>query len=136
MREAYLVRGVLEQTAAATAAPVFRGNKGELREACEAIVGAAEAGDLAGQAAKNTAFHRLIVEASGNGVLLRLWDSLAFETRTRVRMNRPGADLVRDAQTHRPIVDAFEKGDGKTAGKLLREHAESFAPSEDEAGAG
>ncbi len=29
-------------------------------------------------------FHRAIFEASGSGVLLRIWDSLAFEVRTRV----------------------------------------------------
>jgi DNA-binding GntR family transcriptional regulator len=132
MREAYLVRGVLEEAAAQQAAPVLQGD-GRLRLEYEGIVQAAEQGDLAEQAARNTVFHRLIVESSGNGVLLRLWDSLAFETRTRVRLSRPEANPVRDAHTHGPIVDAFERGDGDTAGRLLREHAESFAPPLDEA---
>ena len=128
MREAYLTRGILEEAAACPAAKVFKGAVDELREACEAIIEAAVRGDLSRQAARNTAFHRMIVAAAGNGVLLRLWDSLAFETRTRVRLSRPGADPVRDAHTHRPIVEALERGDGRVAARLLRQHAEFFAP--------
>ncbi|WP_020469112.1 GntR family transcriptional regulator [Zavarzinella formosa] len=130
-REAYLVRGVLEQSAAPTAALAFKGNAGRLREACEAIIRAAIAGDLSEQAACNTAFHRMIVEASGNLVLLRLWDSLSFEPRPRLTLARPDAEPVRDAESHRPIVDALERGAAALAGRLLREHAESFAPPEE-----
>lgn len=135
VREAYFARGLLEQAAAIPAAKAFKGNGDllrDLREACEAIVHAATARNLSDQAAWNTTFHRMIMEASGNGVLLRLWDSLAFETRTRVSLARPKADPVKDAKSHRPIVEAFELGDGRAAGRLLREHAESFAPTDTE----
>lgn len=130
MREAYLVRGLLEEAAAPAAARALKGRAEELWAECEAIVAAAGRGDLTEQAARNARFHRLIVAASGNGVLLRLWDALAFETRTRVQLSRPKADPVGDAATHRPIAKALEKGDGKAAARLLREHAESFAPPE------
>ncbi len=127
-REAYLARGLLEEAAAPGAALGLAGNTARLREECEAIVAAAAAGDLAGQAARNTAFHRLIVCASGNAVLLRLWDSLAFEARTHARLSAPGSNPLRAALTHLPIVEALDRGDGALAGRLLREHAESFAP--------
>lgn len=127
LRDAYHVRGVLEEAAAVPAAKVLRNNADELWELCQAIEDAAAAGNLAEQSAQNAAFHRTIVAASGNVVLLRLWDSLAFEVRTRVRLNRPEAEPIRDAATHRPIVAALEKGDGEQAGRLLREHADSFA---------
>ncbi|HVJ80484.1 MAG TPA: GntR family transcriptional regulator [Planctomycetia bacterium] len=132
MRDAYFTRGILEEGAARGAAKAFKGKAVALRAACEAIIAAAEAGELPEQAAANQTFHRMIVAAAGNEVLLRLWDELAFETRTRVRLARDGAKRVADAKTHRPIVDALEKGDGRSAGKLLREHSESFAPAEHE----
>ena len=94
---------------------------------------AANAGNLAEQAAHNTTFHRVIMEASGNTVLLRLWDSLAFETHTRLNLSRRTTDSVKDAKSHRPIVEAFERGDGRTAGRLLREHAEAVAPTDADA---
>lgn len=130
IHEAYFARGLLEEAAAIDAARVLKGNAAGLWEEFEAILCAARAGDLSLQAAHNTAFHRLIMEAAANSVLLRLWESLAFETRTRVNMARRGADPVRDAETHRPIVEALDRGSGRIAGKLLREHAMSFAPPE------
>ncbi len=128
MREAYLTRGLLEQAAAVPAGRVFKGNAGPLWAEYEAMLETASGGDFAGQAAHNTAFHRLIVAAVDNGVLLRLWDSLSFETRTRIQLGRPGANPVRAAKTHQPIIEALERGKGRAAGRLLREHAEMFAP--------
>ena len=75
-------------------------------------------------------FHRLIVEASGNRVLLRVWDSLMLEVRTRIGLAQLDIDLTMAAETHVPIVDAFDRGDGETAGRLLREHAEMFCHGE------
>jgi DNA-binding GntR family transcriptional regulator len=80
-------------------------------------------------------FHRLIVEASGNRVLLRVWDSLMLEVRTRIGLSRRETDMMGAAETHAPIVEAFERGDGETAGRLLQEHAERFCWGEQGAGA-
>lgn len=130
VHEAYFARGLLEEAAAIDAARAFKGNAAGLWEEFEATLNAAKAGDLALLAVRNTAFHRMIMVASGNCVLLRLWDSLAFETRTRVNLARRAAEPVRDAEAHRPIVEALERGSGRVAGKLLREHAMSFVPAE------
>ena len=86
LQDAYFARGILEQAAAATAAKAFKGNVEKLRQEFQGILDAAEARDLGEQAAHVYALHRMIVEASGNCVLLRLWESLAFETRARVRL--------------------------------------------------
>ncbi len=53
------------------------------------------------------AFHRQIVEAAGNAVLLRVWDSLMLEVRTRIGLNQLDVDLTFAAETHGPIVEAF-----------------------------
>ena len=74
--------------------------------------------------------HRAIMEASGNSVLLRLWQSLAFETIVRARLAREPIDLDHVSRSYRAIFAAMEAGDGKLAGRLLREHAEAFAPAE------
>jgi DNA-binding GntR family transcriptional regulator len=76
------------------------------------------------------AFHRLIVEASGNTVLLRVWDALMLEVQIRIGLSRFDLDMSFAAETHVPIVDAVDRGDGQTAGRLLREHAEMFCQCE------
>jgi DNA-binding GntR family transcriptional regulator len=126
MAEAYAVRAVLEQAAAESAAPRLKGNVDALRNCLTELRSVAEAGDHDGYAHHNLEFHRRIVMASDNQILLQTWDSLGFETRVRIALARQGADLVRRAATHDPILEALEAGDGSTAGRLLREHAESF----------
>ena len=136
MREAYQVRGALEELAAPAAAARLKGNVTALEGEVAGLRAAAKVHDLDAYAAHNLKFHRLIVEAADNGILLRLWESLDFEARARVALEQPIA-LRRAAESHQPIVDALNRGDGKRAGRLLRAHAESMysgAPSTEEAG--
>lgn len=130
MHEAYQVRAVLEELAAQLAAPRLKKNVKPLETEVNAMLAAANLQDRDGLAEHNRAFHRLIVEASENTVLLHLWDLLDFETRTRITVAQPSVNLVEVAQLHQPIVDALDRGDGATAGQLLREHAESFHASD------
>ena len=55
--------------------------------------------------------HRMIVSASGNSVLLRLWESLAFETRARVRLWCAAIDMVQVKSSY----EAITLGTGKKA---------------------
>jgi DNA-binding GntR family transcriptional regulator len=126
MDEAYAVRAVLEQAAAEAAAPTLKGHVGALRRILAELREAALAGDREAYARHNVDFHRGIVEAAGNSILLQTWDSLGFEARIRIMLARKEPDLPRLAACHDPIVDALEAGDGIRAGRLLREHAESF----------
>ena len=126
MAEAYAVRAVLEQAAAEAAAPLLKGNVERLRGCLNQLRDSALANDREGYAIHDIDFHRGIVEAAGNRILLHTWDSLGFEVRLRIMLVRRGNDLPRFADCHDPIVDALEAGDGITAGRLLREHAESF----------
>lgn len=132
-REAYLVRGVLEQAAADTAAPAFKGNVESLREEAAGVLRACKAGDFARQAAHVYAFHRAVVVASGNGVLLRLWESLALETRVRINLGLGPTDPKKVAASYDAILAALNLGDGPAAGRLLKAHAETFAPPADAA---
>jgi len=128
MREAYQVRAVLEELAAQLAISQIGANLEPLIAEVEAMVAAGRLHDLDRFAEHDAAFHRLIVEASGNSVLLQVWDSLAFEARTRINLLWATVSLEELAQLHQPIINALIRGDGKTAGQLLREHFEAAQP--------
>lgn len=128
IREAYAARGLLEEAAALTAAPALKGNVCALREGVAAIIQAAEARRFAEQAANVVAVHRAIVTASGNATLLRLWESLAFETWVRLRLGWGEISTAQAIASYDCILGALDRGDGPEAGRLLREHAAAFAP--------
>lgn len=126
MVEAYTVRGALEQLAAELAAPQLQGNVSSIRESLNGIHEAARTGDIEGYAKHNLDFHRAIVLASNNQILIQSWERLSFEARVRLHLrSRPEAYLVDRAREHDAPLEALESGDGVTAGRLLREHAES-----------
>lgn len=126
MVEAYTVRGVLEQLAAELAAPRLKGNVASIRTSLAAIHEAARIPDIDAYARHNMEFHRAIVVASDNQVLIQSWDRLSFEARVRLHLrHHQEPNLVARAREHDAPVDALEAGDGVTAGRLLREHAES-----------
>ena len=133
IREAYAVRGLLEQAAAPAAAPAFVGAVEGLREGVGRILQAADAHDYAEQAAQVYALHRKIMAAAGNATLLRLWESLAFETWVRLRLGWGKINREVVVTSYDRILAAFERGDGAAAGVFLREHAEAFSPPEEPA---
>ena len=71
-------------------------------------------------------FHRAIIEASGNQLLLNVWQGLHIEMRTTLTMMAPGIDLMAAADSHQPIVDAILSGDVELACRVTREHQQYF----------
>jgi DNA-binding GntR family transcriptional regulator len=130
MSEAFYVRGALEEAAAGRAAGKLAGNAKVLRTHLQAMLRAAKDNDQGAYTKNNLAFHRAIVEASGNRILLQTWDGLAMDSWVRIRVSQLAPTFRRIAARHRPIIDALERGDGREAGRLLREHAHSFMPEE------
>ncbi len=127
MTEVYLVRAILEQRAAELAGSRLENNVEPLNQAVDRICDSAAEGDVDGYARHNLDFHRQIVVAADNMVLLQTWDSLRFEAKIRINLIRKMPSIVERAAEHRPIVAALRRGDGDAAGRLLREHSESFA---------
>lgn len=124
MEEAYEVRGALEQLAGELAAPKLVGNVAALRATTQRLIAAAMAQDAEAYSRLNVDFHREIVLATNNHTLVSAWDALGFEMRVRIHLARHhNPELVARAEEHIPIIDALERGDGQTAGRLLREHA-------------
>jgi DNA-binding GntR family transcriptional regulator len=124
--EIYPVRAALEEVAARAAATRLAGNIEALEAEFAAMQREAESGNLVQEVRHDVAFHRLIVEASGNRVLQDVWKSLHIEARTLISVIALEVEPDTLAAMHRPILDALVEGDGEKAGKLIREHVEYF----------
>lgn len=129
MQEAYEIRASLEEIGGRTAAPALKGNTAALRRELEAMRAAFRRHDLDSFVEHDVAFHRSILQASQNEVLLRVWDSLAVDLRIRGVIEKVSRDFPEVAESHQPIVDALEKGRGREAGLLLRNHVETVLES-------
>src|SRR6516164_2175865 len=126
MHEAYEIRAALEEIAGRTAAEALRGNTAELQNELDAMRSAVRAGDLDSYAEHDTRFHKSILEASGNKVLLRVWEALAFDIRIRIAIGKVSQELSEVVESHQPIVDALQNGQAREASLLLRNHVETF----------
>jgi DNA-binding GntR family transcriptional regulator len=124
--EAYQVRAVLEQLAGELAAGRFIGKEALLQRQADNVRRAYEKGNMEEYARHDLAFHRMIVAAAGNQVLLKNWDALHFDIRTRLLLGRPAPSLQSTLDLHDEIVKALIDGKGKLAGRLLRKHSEAF----------
>jgi DNA-binding GntR family transcriptional regulator len=125
--DAYQFRGYLEEIAAQLI------SQGKLKDEIKSIETlqvtmrrAARTGDADGFARANTQFHRSIVSLASNQTLLKVWDSLEIEMRSRLNLQKNEHKLHSLAEIHQPIVDALKRADLKHTGELLREHAFSF----------
>ena len=126
MYEAYAIRAALEEIAGRAAVGLLRGNTALQQRAVDTMRAAVRNHDLDGYTEQDVIFHRSILEASANDVLLRVWDSLAFDIRIRAAIGKVVGDLPEAVESHQPIVDALERGQGKEPGLLLRNHVETF----------
>jgi len=126
MQEAYEIRAALEEISGRTAAAAFKRNTRQLRSELDAMRLALELRNLDSYAEHDVRFHRLILQTSQNEVLLRVWEALAFDLRIRAAVGKAARYLNEEVESHLPIVDALERGQGKEAGLLLRNHVESF----------
>lgn len=126
LTEIYPVRAALEEVAARLAAKNLAGNVAEIEAELAAMHREADNRDLYEQVLHDVAFHRLIVEASGNTVLQDVWKSLRVEARTLVSVIKTDINLHDLAEMHRPVLDALAAGESEKAGRLIRQHVEFF----------
>src|SRR3984957_20351299 len=126
MLEAYEIRAALEEVGGRAAAQALKGNTVELQRHVDAMRAAFRRRDLDSVVEHDVAFHRTILLASGNEVLLRVWRSLAVELQIRGAIERVAKELPEVVEAHQPIVDALYRGQGREAGLLLRNHVETM----------
>ena len=126
LAEAYPVRAALEELASSEAAARMDGGVGELETELEAMREAAWRGDLRDQVAHDVAFHRTIVVAAGNRILLDVWSSLHIEARTTVTLLKTHIDPELLAESHVPILEAIRSGSPAAAAAASRRHFDGF----------
>jgi DNA-binding GntR family transcriptional regulator len=126
LAEIYPVRAALEELAAQEAASRLDGKVGELEREFEAMRDAADRGVLQDLAAHDATFHRLIVEAAGNQVLLDTWRTLRVEARVVVTALKTDINLQELAELHRPLLEALKEASPEKAGGALRQHFETL----------
>src|SRR5215468_7618505 len=126
MHEAYEIRAALEEIAGRTAAEALKDNTAELEKELDGMRSAVTAGDLDAYAEHDVNFHRCILKASGNTILQRVWDTLAFDVRIRIAIGKLVKDLPDMVASHQPIIDALKNGREKEASLLLRTHIETL----------
>jgi len=107
LTEIYPVRAALEEVAARAAAVHLAGNVEALEAELEAMLAAAEKGDLYEEVQHDVEFHRLIVGASGNRVLQDMWRSLRIEARTLISVLKAHIGGYELAELHRPVLEAL-----------------------------
>jgi DNA-binding GntR family transcriptional regulator len=141
--DALRVKAVLEALAADLAGPRLREIAPILEGFVPPILESVRRHDFVEFQNQNQLFHRAIVEASGNQILLSLWDSLTFEVRTRFIMDYLKAvDPNILAREHASILAAIEEQDTARVAALLKSHADHLVEyllkqmTEDEAGGG
>jgi DNA-binding GntR family transcriptional regulator len=122
--DALRVKAVLEALAAQLAGEKLTGVLESLRRSSDQIQGAARRHDWVEYQDQNQVFHRLIVESAGNQILLNLWDTLAFDVRTRFIMDFLRiVDPTVLAREHEQIIQAIDSGDTAKVSQLLSSHA-------------
>lgn len=124
--EIYTVRGALEEAAMRLAMPRLSRDTGALAVHLEGMREAARNGDVEELIGHSVAFHRVIMIASGNELLHRIWESLHVEIHSRKTALQPNMDMQAVAESHAPILAAVEAGDAEQACRLSREHQEFF----------
>ncbi|MGA8674474.1 MAG: SpoIIE family protein phosphatase [Candidatus Acidiferrales bacterium] len=126
MQEAYEIRAALEEISGRSAAPTLKGDTGELQHALDGMRAAVRKLDLDAYAEHDLRFHRHILQASQNDVLVRVWDTLGCDLRIRAAIEKVTKNLPDVVESHQPIIEALDRGQGREAGVLLRNHVETF----------
>ena len=124
--EIYAVRGALEEAAMRLAMPRLKQDTRVLATHLEGMREAARNNDFDAVILHSVGFHRTILRASQNELLLRMWESLHVETHSRKTLLQPNMDMEGVAESHAPIFEAVEAGDVEAACRLSREHQEYF----------
>jgi DNA-binding GntR family transcriptional regulator len=122
--DALQVKGVLEALAARLAGARLPHCVTRLRQHLKPMRGLLIRHDFVRFQDRNQSFHRIIVEAAGNPILLALWESLAFEVRTKFIMDHLKA-LDPDHLTgeHENVLRAIAAGDFEKVATLLVTHS-------------
>jgi DNA-binding GntR family transcriptional regulator len=121
----YPIRAAIEGVAARAAATrITTEQLLALEEQIDRMREASEIGDEATAIEADIAFHRIIVEASGNRLLEQFWTSLSLATTTFLTFSIHRRAIEGLAARHEPILEALRARDPDRAEAAMRRHIE------------
>ncbi|MBO9307452.1 GntR family transcriptional regulator, partial [Thermomicrobium sp.] len=121
----YPIRAAIEGVAARAAATrITTEQLLALEEQIDRMREASELGDEATAIEADIAFHRIIVEASGNRLLEQFWTSLVLATTTFLTFSIHRRAIEGLAARHEPILEALRARDPDRAEAAMRRHIE------------
>jgi DNA-binding GntR family transcriptional regulator len=124
MRESYELRCLMEERAIELAAPFSKELIDELAVRARGMSSAVAKRDLERYIDEALAFHRRLIEASGNRTFLMVWDSLHWDVRGRIALRRIAERSRGDAlkpliELHRSLCARLRAADtAGAAGKV------------------
>ena len=127
LEESYPVRAGLEAIAAELAAERLAEDCSTLEPHVNALYAADRAADGTGQVRHTVAFHRELVRAAGNSVLLHTWEGLGIVVFTALSIRWLGTVQQSYAEEHEELVQAFRRRDPRIA-ELVKAHVLGCAP--------
>ncbi|NDZ83128.1 GntR family transcriptional regulator [Streptomyces sp. SID10853] len=127
LEESYPVRAGLEQIAAELAVDRLAADVSALEPSVAALYRADRVEDSAAQVRHTVAFHRELVRAAGNSVLMHTWESLGIEVFTTLSIRWLGTVQKSYAEEHEALVEAFRRRDPQI-GPLVKDHVLGCAP--------
>ncbi|GKQ34480.1 GntR family transcriptional regulator [Streptomyces sp. A012304] len=127
LEESYPVRAGLEAIAAELAAERLAEDCSALAPHVTALYEADRHADGTAQVRHTVAFHREMVRAAGNSVLLHTWEGLGIEVFTTLSIRWLGTIQQSYAEEHEELVEAFRRRD-PDIGRLVKEHVLGCAP--------
>ena len=127
LRECYVVRAALEETATRLAMLAGTMPIAALRAEVKAMRAATRSGDAEAAARASVAFHRHIVDAAHNELLKLSWEALRIEARTSVTMVAADVKLKDIAREHAELLKTIETGDLEAACRETRDHQWHYA---------
>lgn len=127
LEESYPVRAGLEAIAAELAAQRLGDDCSVLEPHVAALYEADRKSDGTAQVRHTVAFHREMVRAAGNSVLLHTWESLGIEVFTALSIRWLGTVQQSYAEEHEELMEAFRRRDPRIA-ELVKAHVLGCAP--------
>ncbi|UUU34465.1 GntR family transcriptional regulator [Streptomyces sp. CA-210063] len=127
LEESYPVRAGLEAIAAELAAERLAEDCSALEPHVAALYEADRNADGTSQVRHTVGFHRAMVRAAGNSVLLHTWEGLGIEVFTALSIRWLGTVQQSYAEEHQALVEAFQRRDPEI-GRLVKEHVLGCAP--------
>jgi len=123
--EIYPVRAGLEGVAARAAATrIDEEGLAQLEQLLNTMREAAAQGDDQEQVEADIAFHEAIIHASGNGLLMQLWQAMRLATTTFLTISLAHRPLAELADRHAPVLAALRAHDPEAAEAAMRRHIE------------